>query len=96
MGATHPSTIEFPVDDFSVALAGQTDHETNHRIESLPSPSHNLELLWSDNESDDEHDGPVKPLTEYDSPVPLDHITEGEAISHEISTDSSFEIDDAL
>jgi hypothetical protein len=67
----------------------------NDRIEALLSPSHNVELLWSDNESDHEHDGPVDPMADHNHPVPPDHIREGEVISHEICTDSSIDIDDS-
>jgi hypothetical protein len=96
MPATHPSTTELPVDEFIMTPADQTDQETNDRIEALPSPSHNLDVLWSDNDSHHEHGDPVDPLTEYDYSVPPDHIREGEVISHEISTDSSIDVDDPL
>jgi hypothetical protein len=62
----------------------------------LPSPSYNLELLSSDNESDHEHEGSVDPMTEHDYPFPPNHITEGEIASHEISIDSSIEVENAL
>jgi hypothetical protein len=38
----------------------------------------------------------MDPLTEHDYPIPPDHITEDEITSHEISTDSSINVDDAL
>jgi hypothetical protein len=76
--------------------ADQTDHKTNDGIKALPSPSRNLESLWSDTESDHEHDGPMDPMTEDDYLVPPDHITEGEVTSHKISTDSSIGFDKAL
>jgi hypothetical protein len=94
--STRPSTTELPVDELTMTPADQTDHEMNNRIAALPSPSHSFELLWSDNESDQEYDGPRDPLTEHDYPIPPDHITEGEITSHEISTDSSIDVDDAL
>jgi hypothetical protein len=47
----------------------------------------NLELIWSENESDDQYDVPVNSMTEHDSPFPFDDTTEGEHASHETSTD---------
>jgi hypothetical protein len=96
MPASHPTTTELPIDNFIITQADQADHETNDRIEALPSPSYNLELIWLNSESEHEHDDPVDPMTEHDSPVPPDHITESEVTSHEISTDSSIDLDDAL
>jgi hypothetical protein len=58
MPANHPSIAELPIDEFTMTPADQTDHEMNDRIEALPSPSHNLALLCSDNESDHEHKVP--------------------------------------
>jgi hypothetical protein len=39
---------------------------------------------------------PVDPMTEHDYSLPPDHVTESEITSHEISTDSSTDVDDAL
>jgi hypothetical protein len=96
MSASHPSTAELSVDDFALTQADQTDYEMNDRIEVFPSSSHNLELLWSDSESDHEHESLMDPMTEHDYPVPPDHIREGEVTGQETSIDSSINVDDAL
>jgi hypothetical protein len=96
MPATRPSTIEYPVDDFTMTPADQRDHGMKDRMEALRSSSHNLKSLWWHNESDHEHDSPVVLMIEHDYAIAPDHITEDEVISHKISNDSSINVDDAV
>jgi hypothetical protein len=64
--------------------------------EASQSPSHALELLWSDNGTDDEHGSRIDPTTELASPVPIDDTTGVEVASHEIASDPSIEPDAPL
>jgi hypothetical protein len=91
--STQPITTESPVDDFTIEPREQIDHETD---EASQSPSHGLELLWSDNETDNAHESCMDPTTEFHSPVPIDDSTGGEIASHEIFSDASIEFDAPL
>jgi hypothetical protein len=91
--SAQPLTTEFPVDDLTTEQGEQVDHEMD---EASQSPSHGLELLWSDDGTDDEHESRMDPTTELASPVPIDDTTGVEVASHEISSDPSIEPDAPL
>jgi hypothetical protein len=86
--SAQPINMESPIDDFTSEPGEQVDHETD---EALQSPSHGLELLWSGNETDDEHESCMDPTTELDSHVPMDDTTGGAIATHQISSDPSIE-----
>jgi hypothetical protein len=91
--STQPITREFPIDDFTTRPGEQADHETDQASQS---PSDCLELIWSENETDDEYESCMHPMTELDCPVLIDDTTGGELTRHEIASDLSIELDAPL
>jgi hypothetical protein len=94
-----PTTIEASADDFETDAREGINEEEDERSQSSPNI---LDIMWSDNESEEEQQSFLDPVTEEESdgartssasmPAPLDDTTEGEVDNEEDSSDDEEDV----